>query len=109
MRVYDSNGYVNIPEILKHEAVFIFIYGGRGTGKTYGALKEMKEGFVFKYAGGLEARYNDHPDIGEWTNEDGVPIQITRNVSLVDNTKTLGLTAEYRDLLYNIRKMRIDL
>ena len=44
MRLYDSNGYVNIPEILKHEAVFIFIYGGRGTGKTYGALKEMKEG-----------------------------------------------------------------
>ena len=44
MRLYDSNGYVNIPEILKHEAVFIFIYGGRGTGKTYGALKEMKDG-----------------------------------------------------------------
>ena len=44
MRLYDKNGYVNIPEILKHEAVFIFIYGGRGTGKTYGALKEMKEG-----------------------------------------------------------------
>lgn len=74
-----------------------------------GGLDAMKEGFVFKYAGGLEARYNDHPDIGEWINEDGVPIQITRNVSLVDNTKTLGLTAEYRELLYNIRKMRIDL
>ena len=44
MRLYDENGYVNIPEILKHEAVFVFIYGGRGTGKTYGALKEMKEG-----------------------------------------------------------------
>ena len=44
MKLYDSNGYVNIPEVLKHEATFIFIYGGRGTGKTYGALKEMKEG-----------------------------------------------------------------
>lgn len=44
MKIYDDNGYVNIPEILQHEAVFIFIYGGRGTGKTYGALKEMKEG-----------------------------------------------------------------
>lgn len=44
MRLYDSNGYVNIPEVLKHEATFIFIYGGRGTGKTYGALKEMIEG-----------------------------------------------------------------
>lgn len=44
MKLYDDNGYVNIPEILRHEAVFIFIYGGRGTGKTYGALKEMIEG-----------------------------------------------------------------
>ena len=44
MKLYDSNGYVNIPEVLRHEATFIFIYGGRGTGKTYGALKEMIEG-----------------------------------------------------------------
>ena len=38
MRIYDKNGYVNIPSIIMHEAVFIFIYGGRGTGKTYGSL-----------------------------------------------------------------------
>lgn len=44
MKLYDNNGYVNIPEVLKHEATFIFIYGGRGTGKTYGSLKEMIEG-----------------------------------------------------------------
>ena len=41
MKLYDKNGYVNIPEILLHEAVFIFIYGGRGTGKTYGTLQSM--------------------------------------------------------------------
>lgn len=41
MKIYDDNGYVNIPEILKHEAIFIFIYGGRGTGKTYGSLQEF--------------------------------------------------------------------
>lgn len=44
MKLYDKNGYVNVPEILKHPAVFKFVYGGRGTGKTYGTLKEMKEG-----------------------------------------------------------------
>lgn len=44
MQLYDENGYVNIPEILQHEAVFIFIYGGRGTGKTYGTLQEMIDG-----------------------------------------------------------------
>ena len=73
-----------------------------------GGISAMKEGFTFRYAGGLEARYSDHPDIGEWINEDGLPIPITRNVSLVENTKTLGLTAEYRELLNTIRRLRIE-
>ena len=50
MHLYDKNGYVDIPEILKHEAIFIFIYGGRGTGKTYGTLKSMvtdKHKFIY--------------------------------------------------------------
>ena len=74
-----------------------------------GGLTAMKEGFVFKYAGGLEARYSDHPEISEYINEDGDPIRITRNVSLVENTKTLGLTGEYRELLETISKINIDL
>ena len=57
MHLYDKNGYVNIPDILKHEAVFIFIYGGRGTGKTYGALKSMVEGkHKFIYLRRLQAQ-----------------------------------------------------
>lgn len=44
MKLYDDNGYVNIKEIYNHDATFIFIYGGRGTGKTYGTLKEMITG-----------------------------------------------------------------
>lgn len=36
---YDKNGYISIPEILKCGQPFIFVTGGRGTGKTYGALK----------------------------------------------------------------------
>ena len=75
--------------------------------KRAGGLSAMKEGFVFKYAGGLEARYNDHPEVHEFITEDNIPIPVTRNVSLVENTKTLGLTAEYRELLYNIRKLKI--
>ena len=77
-----------------------------------GGLKAMQEGFKFIYAGGLEARYSDHPDqdgITEFITEDNVPIRITRNVSLVDNTKTLGLTGEYRDLLTISHKMLVDL
>ena len=69
----------------------------------------MDEGFKFIYAGGLEVRYSDFPEIDEWTTEDGVPIRITRNVSLVENTKTLGLTGEYRELLERFKRFNVDL
>ena len=72
-------------------------------------LEYFAPDFKFVYAGGLEARYSDHPDIGEFITEDNVPIRITRNVSLVDNTKTLGITGEYRELLEVSHKMLIDL
>lgn len=39
MQLYDENGYVNVPALIAHPATFIFCYGGRGTGKTYGALQ----------------------------------------------------------------------
>ena len=40
---YDKNGYISIPDILKCGQPFIFVTGGRGTGKTYGALKYVLE------------------------------------------------------------------
>ena len=39
MSVYLKNGYVDIEKILSYKLPFNFIIGGRGTGKTYGALK----------------------------------------------------------------------
>ena len=39
MGVYLNNGYVDIEKILSYQMPFNFIVGGRGTGKTYGALK----------------------------------------------------------------------
>ncbi len=39
MNLYDDNGYANIPGILSCGMTFNFIIGGRGTGKTYGALR----------------------------------------------------------------------
>ena len=44
MNIFQDDGYVNMPELLRHPANFIFIYGGRGTGKTYGVLKACKTG-----------------------------------------------------------------
>lgn len=75
----------------------------------FGGLEAMKEGFKFKYAGGVEARYSDYPEVSEYITEDGVPIRITRNVSLVDNSKTLGVTSEYKELLSTFRNFTIDL
>lgn len=40
MKLYLDNGYINIAAILKTGIPFIFCWGGRATGKTYGALKE---------------------------------------------------------------------
>lgn len=41
--IYLDSGYLNIGYILKYPTPFIFVVGGRGTGKTYGALKYVLE------------------------------------------------------------------
>lgn len=43
MRLYDENGYISIANILAKGYPFNFITGGRGTGKTYTALKYAVE------------------------------------------------------------------
>ena len=46
MKLYDSNGYANMPEIIESETPFVLCIGGRGTGKTYGAIKYLLENNV---------------------------------------------------------------
>lgn len=43
MNIYLENGYLNFEEILKTKAAYIFIVGGRGVGKTYGAIRHVLE------------------------------------------------------------------
>lgn len=43
MSIYLDNGYVDIEKIVNYNLPFNFIVGGRGTGKTYGALKYAYE------------------------------------------------------------------
>ena len=43
MGIYLDSGYLNISQILSYGLPFNFIVGGRGTGKTYGALKTAYE------------------------------------------------------------------
>lgn len=46
MKLYDDSGYLNMPEIIERGDPFNFIIGGRGTGKTYGAIKYCIENHV---------------------------------------------------------------
>ena len=46
MKIYDDNGYCDIESILAMNQPFNFVVGGRGTGKTYGALKYVLENKV---------------------------------------------------------------
>ena len=43
LNLYHESGFADIPAILKRGMTFNFVIGGRGTGKTYGALKEVLE------------------------------------------------------------------
>jgi hypothetical protein len=70
--------------------------------EEHGGITAFHEGFTFEKAGGLEAVYNDKPVITE-TEIDGRRISITANVSLRPSTYTLGLTADYKRLLTQIR------
>lgn len=46
MKLYDHNGYANMPEILQTDLPFLLVIGGRGTGKTYGSLKWLLENHI---------------------------------------------------------------
>ena len=41
MNVYLPNGYADMGKIMSLPYPLIFVIGGRGTGKTYGACKEL--------------------------------------------------------------------
>lgn len=57
MNLYLENGYVNIPEILKTRLPFIFITGGRATGKTYTTLDTVyREKIMFMFMRRLQSQ-----------------------------------------------------
>ena len=43
MALYLENGYANIPWVLARNMTFTVMIGGRGTGKTFGALQYVRE------------------------------------------------------------------
>lgn len=67
-----------------------------------GGITAFHEGFTFEKAGGLEAVYNDNPEVKR-IERDGRTLKITSNVVLRPSTYTLGITAEYKRLLTQVR------
>ena len=43
MKLYDNSGYLDFEKVAQRKTAFNFIIGGRGTGKTFGALKFVIE------------------------------------------------------------------
>lgn len=62
-----------------------------------GKIENFKEGFIFKDAGGTESVFNDNVDMT--VEREGHDLEIRDNVVIRDSTYTLGLTAEYMDIL----------
>lgn len=69
--------------------------------ESHGGITAFREGFTFEEAGGLEAVYND--DIDKVIDIDGHSLKITSNVVLKPSTYTLGLSADYKRLLTEVR------
>ena len=60
-------------------------------------------GFTFHEAGGVASWYNDS-DFGNYTAEDGRPVYISSNVYLAEDEYTLSLTADYMDIVEQLRR-----
>ena len=43
MSLFLDNGFVNMPRLFASRLPFVFVVGGRGTGKTYGALEYVRK------------------------------------------------------------------
>lgn len=69
--------------------------------EAHGGITAFHEGFTFEQAGGLEAVYND--DVDTVINIEGHSLHITANVVLRPSTYTLGLSADYKRLLTEVR------
>ena len=65
-------------------------------------IKNFTTGFVFSKAGGNELVYNDNIGIHKIT-IDGCTMETASNIAMLDSTYTIGITAEYAELIgYNI-------
>jgi len=62
-----------------------------------GSIENLKEGYIFTKAGGTESIFND--DIDETIMVDGHELRITDNIVIRPSSYTIGITAEYEQIL----------
>lgn len=74
--------------------------------KELGSIDNFKEGFIFRESAGNESYYND--DVDEWIKIDGHDVHVTSNVAIYPSTYELGLTMDYRRLLYAVAKLDLE-
>ena len=86
--VYTENGQLHIT---------IAGVSKKSGAEELGNIENFKEGFTFTKAGGTESLFNDNID--QHIEIDGHQIHITDNVVIRPSTYTLGLTAEYMQIL----------
>ena len=72
----------------------------------HGGIDALKDGFVFREAGGLMAKYNDFPP-EEYIEREGHLLHITSNCYLCQSEYTLGTLELYKRILY-INKIDLD-
>ena len=78
--LYHENGYVDIPWIISRGLPFMFVYGGRGTGKTYGALDtvlEQKLKFIYLRKSQTQADIVGKPEFSPFS-----PVAAARGVEI---------------------------
>ncbi len=71
-----------------------------------GGLEALQDGFVFREAGGLCAKYNDIPEVSEIM-KDGETIRITSNLFLSQSEYTVGTMEIYKRII-TMSKVMLD-
>ena len=116
MKLYQENGYVNIRGIIETGLPFLFVVGGRGTGKTYTALKTVKEDgtkFFFMRRTQVQADLISKPEFSPFKalNTDlgwnvGIRSISKYNSAFYDNAEEGGLPIGYTGALSTMSNVR---
>ena len=92
---YEQNGNINLTVAGVNKKK------GGAELKRFGGLEAFKEGFIFSDAGGTESVFNDKVDFDYVI--DGHTINIKDNLYLKPSTYTLGITAEYFNIIHKFK------